>query len=123
MEVSPHRANGVLVTPRTAGDTDAEPDWSRIDMEDSTSTVPDLTADEYDAIYDLNLPTEDARTEFAVVYFRRGKLVAEGPFEERRLAEVRVQAKGGVIAERPVITDFGLWTASDPNGYGTEDPS
>lgn len=92
-------------------------------MEDSTSTVTDLTADEYDALYDLNLPTEDARTEFAVVYYRRGKLVAEGPFEERRLAEVRVRAKGGVIAERQVITDFGLWTPSNTNGHATEDAS
>lgn len=92
-------------------------------MDKITDTVPDLAADEYDALYELNLPTEDARTEFAVVYYRLGKLVAEGPFEERHPAETRVRAKGGVIAERQVTTDFGLWIPSDPRDHFTEDAS
>jgi hypothetical protein len=91
-------------------------------MEQDTSTT-EITEDEYEALSELDGRTEDARTEYAVVYFRRGELVAEGPFEERRLAELRVTAKGGVIAERQVITDFGLWAPSDPRGHATEDAS
>jgi hypothetical protein len=74
--------------------------------------VDAITEEQYDALFELDGRTEDARTEYAAVYWWRGKLVAEGPFGERRLAEVRTRSKGGVIAERQVITDFGLWTPS-----------
>ena len=79
--------------------------------------ITDLTDDEYDALADLDGRTEDARTEFAVVYFKRGKPVAEGPYAERHVAEAQARSKRGVIAERTVTTDFGLWTPSDPRGH------
>lgn len=77
----------------------------------------DLTNDEYDALHDLDGRTEEARTEYAVVYFKRGKPVAEGPFTERHAAEANARNKRGVIAERTVTIDFGLWTPSDPRGH------
>lgn len=79
--------------------------------------ITDLTDDEYDALHDLDPRTEDTRIEYAVVYFKRGKPVAEGPFTERHAAEANARTKRGVIAERTVTTDFGLWTPSDPRGH------
>lgn len=79
--------------------------------------LPEITEKEFEAIAALDGRTEDARTEFAVVYFKRGKPVAEGPFTERHVAESVAARKHGLIAERNVITDFGLWTNSDPRGH------
>jgi hypothetical protein len=81
-------------------------------MEKPTGIVDEITEDEYEALAELDGRTEEARTEYAVVYFRRGKPFAEGPFEERRLAEVRVHTSSGVIAERQVVTNFGPWAES-----------
>jgi hypothetical protein len=79
--------------------------------------ITDLTDDEYDALHDLDTRTEDTRIEYAVVYFKRGKPVAEGPFTERHAAEANARNKRGVIAERIVTIDFGLWAPSDPRGH------
>jgi hypothetical protein len=82
-------------------------------MSKDMHTVAGIPDEEFvEALHEIDGRTEDARTEYAAVYYRRGRPVAEGPFEERRLAEVRQRAKGGVIAERTVVTDFGLWTES-----------
>lgn len=43
--------------------------------------------------------------------------VAEGPFTERHAAEANARNRRGVIAERTVTIDFGLWTPSDPRGH------
>ena len=79
--------------------------------------ITELSPNDYDALYEMDGRSEDARTEFAVVYFKRGKPVAEGPFTERHVAEAVARNKRGVIAERTVTTDFGLWAPSDPRGH------
>jgi hypothetical protein len=79
--------------------------------------MEDLTEAEYDAIRELDSRTHDMRIEFAVVYFKRGKPFAEGPFTERHIAEAVAANKRGQIAERTVTTDFGLWAPYDPRGF------
>lgn len=81
------------------------------------SELTDLTDEEYNAISALDPRTEDVRTEFAVVYYQRGKPVASGPYQDRHIAENVARSKRGVIAERTVTTDFGFWTPSDPRGH------
>lgn len=81
-------------------------------MDQSGPAYDDLTEDEYAALA-VHLGDQEALTvEFAVVYWRKGKLVAEGPFP-RSVAESKAEAKRGVIAERTKQTIYGLWTPAD----------
>jgi hypothetical protein len=68
----------------------------------------DFSDNENAALRDALGGDEDQITEFAVIYFRHGKLEVEGPFD-RRLAEVKAKARRGRIAERTVTTMRGPW--------------
>lgn len=54
--------------------------------------------------------------EYAVVYYRRGKLTAEGPYEDRHVAERKAKGKGGVVAKRVVTRSWGRWTSLSEEG-------
>jgi hypothetical protein len=75
--------------------------------------MPEITDDQHKALNTLDHDRE-TRHEFAIVYYKNGQPVAEGPFDQRRLAEARARAKGGTIVERPVTTEVGSWAPSDP---------
>lgn len=54
--------------------------------------------------------------EYAVVSYRQGKLVAEGPYDYRHLAEQKAKDKGGVVAERVRTTSWGRWASLTEKG-------
>lgn len=72
----------------------------------------DFTEAEYGALRAGLGGDEDQITEFAVIYYRQGKPMVEGPYE-RSLAERKAGSKGGRIAERTVTTLRGPWVPAD----------
>ncbi len=82
-------------------------------MDQPHPSQDDLTEAEYEALATHLGDQEEMTVQFAVVYYRRGELVAEGPFS-RSVAEGKANAKLGVVAERTKQTTYGMWTATDP---------
>jgi hypothetical protein len=74
--------------------------------------VDDFTEEEYEALSDALPGQEELTVEFAVVYWRKGRPVVEGPYP-RRAAEAKAKARGGQVAERTRQVTFGLWTVAD----------
>jgi hypothetical protein len=85
----------------------------------------DLTTQERDALA-ATLGDDDSHQEwtyeYAVVAYKRGKPLAEGPYP-RHLAEKKAEDKGGVVAKRTKTTFWGRWTAldaPDPDSFSEE---
>ena len=72
----------------------------------------EFTEDEYLALAEQLPGQEEMTIEFAVLYYRRGEPIVEGPYP-RRLAEIKARDKRGQIAERTKTVQYGLWVPAD----------
>lgn len=71
-----------------------------------------LGDNDHRALAELDTDTETTRTEWAVLYPERGRIVASGPYPHQSVAQSVAERQHGRLLSRTVQVTHGDWTAA-----------